>query len=93
MSGGHFEYKCFDISRFAQDLQAELLVNYDTSKGEWGDVRGMNFSPETMVRLRETQEVIAKAGELAHAVEWLYSGDYGEDTFNDVFDKMKEEVE
>lgn len=40
MSGGHFDYGCFKISQFAEDLQHEIDVNDDDTKNEYGGSRG-----------------------------------------------------
>jgi hypothetical protein len=73
MSGGSFDYNCFRISQFAADLAAMIEEN-DSEGGE-------EFSLETIGTLRKCQAIIALAGELAHHIEWLYSGDHGEETF------------
>lgn len=69
MSGGHFDYGCLKISQFAEDLKHEL--EYNTEK----------YDEKTLAVLRQCQALIEKAGEVAHDVEWLYSGDTGEDSF------------
>ena len=84
MSGGHFNYNCFNVSRFADDLREEIQNN--NVKDEYGDSN--DYSPETITRLSVIQQIIKSAGKLAYAVEWLYSGDYGEETFAEEVDKI-----
>jgi len=91
MSGGHFDYKCFNISQFADDLGDEIDKNDDKSVDKYGDTRGYGFDKKTMENLIIAQQVIAVAGKLAREVEWLYSGDHGEDSFNELADKIFEE--
>ena len=81
MSGGHFDYGCFRISQFADELQHEIEINNDETVDGYGDRRGYGFSEETLLRLRESQRIIATAGKLAREIEWLYSGDHGEESF------------
>ena len=88
MSGGHFDYGCFRISQFADELQHEIDTNDDESLNDWGEKRGRGFSPETMFRLRTAQKIIETAGKLAREVEWLYSGDHGEESFQGLVDKI-----
>ncbi len=88
MSGGHFDYNCFRISEFADELKDEIDTNEE--KDEFGDAR--NYSTETLEHLIDCHEVIALAGKLARKVEWLYSGDSGEEDFNKATDKIMEEV-
>ena len=77
MSGGHFNYDCHVISRFATDLKAEVENN-----DNW------EMPPETISRLNVIVQLLESAGKLAHAAEWLYSDDYGPDSFNKVVDKI-----
>lgn len=79
MSGGHFEYKCFAVSQFAEELQHEIDINKHNAH---------EFSDETMQRLTLAQKLIKLSGKLAREIEWLYSGDHGEESFNEIFDKI-----
>lgn len=81
MSGGHFDYGCFSISRFADELQHEIDTNDDDSNDDWGNPRSYHFAPDTVARLKVAQAIIAKAGRLAREIEWLYSGDHSEESF------------
>ena len=88
MSGGHFDYNCFRISQFADDLQHEIKANDDETRDEFGDRRGYCFAPETICRLLSAWSVIDEAGKLAREIEWLYSGDTGEESFSDRVGKI-----
>lgn len=88
MSGGHFDYGCFRISQFADELQHEIDINSDETTDDFGDRRGYGFSDDTLLRLRTSQRVIETAGKLAREIEWLYSGDHGEDSFCLLVDKI-----
>lgn len=88
MSGGHFDYNCFRISQFADDLQHEIDLNDDETSNKFGDRRGYHFAPDTLRRLKIAHCIIEKAGRLAKEIEWLYSSDHGEGTFNDLVDEL-----
>lgn len=88
MSGGHFDYGCFRISQFADDLKHEIETNDDETKNEFGYRRGYGLDKETISRLVTAQQIIETAGKLAREVEWLYSGDHAEDSFNRIADKI-----
>jgi len=88
MSGGHFEYKCFEIVLFAEELDREIQANDDTTVDDWGDTLGNRFEEPTISRLKTSLQIIGLAGRLAKEVEWLYSGDHGEESFNDLFDEI-----
>jgi hypothetical protein len=77
MSGGAFDYNCFKISQFAEELKNKIDEN--DVENEYG--YAFRYSEETIEKLLHCQRVIELAGKLAHEIEWLYSGDIGEDTF------------
>lgn len=83
MGGGHFEYNCFRISQFAEDLQHAIDVNSSNEQiDDFGTLLlGRHFGDDVLVALKESQAIIEKAGVLAKEIEWLYSGDHGEDSF------------
>jgi len=86
MSGGHFEYGCFRISQFADELQHEIDINDDETVDSWGNTVGRGFDEETMIRIRTSKKIIETAGKLAREIEWLYSGDHGEESFRGLVD-------
>lgn len=77
MSGGSFDYKCFAISQFAEELKNKIDEN--NRKDEYG--YSPDFSIKTISILEKCQIVIEKTGKIAKEIEWLYSEDIGEDTF------------
>ena len=88
MSGGHFDYGCFRISQFADELRHEIDTNDDKSDDGYGGFVGRGMSPETIWRLKVAQALIAKAGKLAREIEWLYSGDHSEESFCRLYDEL-----
>lgn len=79
MSGGAFEYQSNIISQFAEDLQYRLIQEKDDN--EWFQPAEQMFSPETIKLLHDCQQIIKLAGDIAHDIEWLFSGDHGEESF------------
>lgn len=88
MSGGHFDYNCFRITNFAEELQYEIDINDNTTKDSCGDQKGMGFEEKTIERLQEVQKLISQAGKLARTVEYLYSGDHGEESALKIIDEI-----
>ena len=88
MSGSYFNYGYFKISQFADELQHEIDINDDETKDEFGDTRGQCFSTYTMERIRAAHKIIETAGKLAREIEWLYSGDHGEESYRELTDKI-----
>lgn len=79
MSGGSFNYDCFKISQFAEDLQNRIDENDKTDDND--SMFASTKVPENLlISLQEAQKIIELAGKLAHDIEWFYSGDIGEDT-------------
>ncbi len=93
MSGGHFDYVCFRISQFAGELKHEIDINNDVTQDHYGDPIGAGLGPETITRLVVAQQIIETAGKLAREVEWLYSGDHGDESFCKLVDKIFGDVE
>lgn len=71
MSGGSFNPVWIRASQFAEGLR-ELLDH--PAKEEV-------FKPKTIAKLREIVEQVRVAGQLMREVEYLYSGDTGDETF------------
>jgi len=88
MSGGHFDYKCFQISQFADELQHEIDINDHEASADGDFSGGHNLRHETLERVKGVYNIIELAGDLAREVEWLYSGDHGETTFNELVDNL-----
>jgi len=80
MSGGHFCYCGYDyykLSQFAHELQEEVVNNF--TKDEWGYCR--EYSPEVIEYLEEQVLKLHKMAEIMRHIDYLYSGDYCEDSF------------
>lgn len=83
MSGGHFDYNCFKIRDFADELEREIKSN--KIKDEFGYCH--NYNKKTISRLKKFHKHLTKVAELAKTIEWMYSGDVGEEDFIKEFDK------
>lgn len=82
MSGGHFDYKqhgIFDIAESVESLvQHNNLDTYDVDEftGNYG------FTNETISEFRVGLEHLRLAHAYAQRIDWLVSGDDGEDSFH-----------
>ena len=79
MSGGRYNYKCFEISEFSRLLKGDFR--------EFKKNEDYKFSKKTISNLKKAQKIIEATGNLAYQVEWLMSGDTGENDFNKEFKK------
>lgn len=89
MSGGHFndnEYIYYKVSQFADELEQEIANNF--TKDEYGYTR--NYSKEVIVYLLDQLPKLRKMSEIMRAVDYLYSGDHGEDSFMDLVMEIEE---
>jgi hypothetical protein len=65
------------MHEFADDLRERL-----TQQGQVVDGWEVGtWNPEVAVKLEEISHIVDYAAKLAKEVEWLYSGDTGEETF------------
>lgn len=83
MSGGHFNYEQYKISQIADDIDQLVRDNNNQERDEWGDTKGSNFSAETIDEFKKGIEILKQAYVYAQRIDWLISGDDGEDTFHE----------
>jgi hypothetical protein len=81
MSGGHFQYQQYRIEDIAVEIDELIVSNDDESLDEWGQRRGNNYPPEILEKFREAAHILRQAAEMAQRVDWLVSGDDGEESF------------
>lgn len=79
MSGGtlHPEYCYYMVSQFADELENKIENNH--RKDEYGYCPG--YSEEVLSYLREQITILRKMSQVMRDIDYLYSGDHGEDSF------------
>lgn len=78
MSGGHFgDYDYYKVAQFADELEVEIQNNTKPDEYEYAP----NLSPETLKYLRKQLLKMRKMAEIMRHIDYLYSGDHGEDSF------------
>ena len=82
MSGGHFEYNQYKIGQIADEIEEMVFTNDSTEKDDCGCEKGYHFTPETVVKFMEAVTALRKALIMVQRVDWLVSGDDGEDSFH-----------
>lgn len=80
MSGGHFDYAFCRISDLATELDYEIKIN-DQKIDDAAGIYPQNLTPDALYRMKATLSLLQMAADLAHAAEWIYSGDDGDDAF------------
>jgi len=90
MSGGHFEYQQYRLHDIASQIK-ELIASND-DEYEWGYRRGNGYSAETIEKFKIAVDTLEKAAIMAQRVDWLVSGDDGEDSFHRSWDEELKEI-
>lgn len=93
MSGGFFEHRQWNISEMAEEIDNIVKNNMDETKNEWGDVKGRHYPPEVIERFKEAVLALEKAYIMVQRVDWLLSGDDGEENFIRRWDEELKELE
>ena len=87
MSGGHFDYQQYRIEDIATEIEHLIESNDNQSLNEYGDKRGREYSQETIAKFKEAVVMLRCAAEAAQRIDWLVSGDDGEDDFHSRWDE------
>jgi hypothetical protein len=82
MSGGHFDYKQWEIGNIADEVEQLILDNDSEQLNEWGDRKGYHYSPETIEEFKKGLVLLRQAYVYAQRIDWLVSADDGEDSFH-----------
>ena len=93
MSGGHFTdcgYDYYKVKQFADELEDE--IRHNGKVGEEGDWYP-NHSDEVIEYLKEQVPKMRKMAEIMRHIDYLYSGDHGDDTFMDRVKEVEEKYE
>lgn len=80
MSGGHYNnhgYVYYQVEQFADELEMDIRNN--NRKNEYN--YSPDFSEETLQILKRELHNIRRVATLMRHIDYLYSSDYGEDTF------------
>ena len=73
MSGGHFDFKQYQIEYIAEEIDDAIEKNDDETLNEWGGRRGNGYPPEVIEKFREAAHTLRQAAEMAQRIDWLLS--------------------
>ena len=90
MSGGHFQYKQYEIEHIADQVEQMILDNDSEELNEYGDQKGYHYSKETMAEFKKAFIILRQAHIYVQRIDWLVSGDDGEDSFHR---RLKDELD
>ena len=86
MSGGHFQYKQYELGQIADEIEQLILDNDSKEVSEYGDTKGYGYSPQTIAKFKLARMTILLAQIYVQRIDWLVSGDDGEDSFHSRLD-------
>ena len=96
MSGGKFDYNDWHIHAIAESIDNELSkMGKEIPEDEWGyyfDSKYPDYSEEVKAQFKKSVRYLRVAYILAHRIDWLLSGDDGEDTFLERLDNDLNEI-
>lgn len=81
MSGGHYDYKCFEVSQFAEMVAMTIKErSKDREVDHGGYIEQRTALPKPLLdKMQVFVDVMRKCAEMAKDIEWMMSGDTGED--------------
>lgn len=94
MSGGYFDYSHFQVEMLAEELKRFVNKQWqfkrgdkvpDLGEGEWDH----KLSAKTLQKIEHTANMLYKAANMAHRVDYLLSGDDSEERFHLRWDEEK----
>lgn len=78
MSGGHFDYKQYEIGIIAETIQSLVEREENPQEGDFT----YGFDAKTLGEFRNAVIFLKLGAVYAQRIDWLLSGDDGADTFH-----------
>jgi hypothetical protein len=93
MSGGAFDYNQYKIGQIADHVDQVIRQNgkkKDYKVDEWESEYYYEYPPEVIEKFKEGYDILRKAEIYAQRIDWLLSGDDGEESF---LSRLKEDLD
>jgi hypothetical protein len=81
MSGGHFEYRNYLLDELADEVERLIAQNGREENDGGYKWKRPEYDQDTLDKFRLTAETLRKGSKMLKRVDWLASGDDGEETF------------
>jgi len=81
MSGGHFDYNQHHINDIAMEIESIIENNNNKDIDEYGQTIGYFYPDEIIKKFKDAVFYLKMAEIYAQRVDWLISGDDGEEQF------------
>ena len=82
MSGGHFQHQQYKLTEMADEIDQLIYTNDSDEKNRLGDTIGAHYSRKTIREFERAVELLKHAHAYVQRIDWLVSGDDGEDSFH-----------
>ncbi len=90
MSGGAFDYLQYRIHDIVERIEEEITHNNEKPEYWWGEWKGQVYTDDTIAEFKKGVELLMKAEVYAQRIDWLISGDDGEESFHE---RLAEDLE
>ena len=90
MSGGFFNHSQYNLAQISTDIEDEIYYNDSEEVNEYNDKRGNGFSEDTIQEFKLAVWYLKQAMVYTQRIDWLLSGDDGEETFHE---RLKKDLE
>lgn len=88
MSGGHFNgcgYVYYQVNQFADELENEIENNERENEYGYAPL----YRPDVIAYLKSVLPMIQKTAKIMKEIDYLYSGDHGEDSFMSIVQRLE----
>ncbi len=88
MSGGHWDYLQYRFTDIIEDIKKEIENNKKPMPKEelqpWDEEDGLysDWTDETILEFKKAHDCVSKAQIYLQRIDWLLSGDDGEESFH-----------
>ena len=82
MSGGYFDYAQFKLEDIADGIRNLIALNNNPQLNPEA-----KYSDETIAKFLEADKTLRLAAVMAQRIDWLVSGDDGEESFHERWDE------
>lgn len=90
MSGGHFDYQQYRLDDMANDIETVIYHNNSTELNTFGDRIGADLPDDIIEEFKHAVTLLREAAIYVQRIDWLLSGDDGEDSFRT---RLKKDLE
>ncbi len=89
MSGGHFDYQQYRLSDIADSIEGVIEANVTDGNPLDSNEWMQSYSAATIAEFKTAVDLLRRAQCYAQRIDWLVSGDDGENTFHE---RLKEDL-